>query len=296
MKLPFINYIVSALFAGYKYPELIKELKGFPIPLAKKINETTLVKVYNSIYTLDTEYFTGAKDLPNIAVLDKLGVTDMVWYLIKKDIPSLSKEKVKYINGAFDILYDMDMFIKMSALALAGLSNEDIELMVERDFNIFFDEPELKAFLFYFFNVKGWTLSDKKEYVDIIKRSSQNTEYYHDMMEAYEIALTGDKNYLMWKLNLTPHKSFEAMLNELGTDSFYFFKQKAKFDGDTQEARDWANVFLKTVERAEKLMTDKTKDKDFYEDLSEIIGFAKKTPKVEEDQNNIMHIQDLEDD
>ena len=46
------------------------------------------------------------------------------------------------------------------------LTQEDIELLVRGKYNIHFNELEIKTFLELFFNIKGWTLGDKKNYIE----------------------------------------------------------------------------------------------------------------------------------
>lgn len=60
-------------------------------------------------------------------------------------------------------------------------------------------------------------------------KDDKNLRYF------YNIALENDQNFLLWKLDLAPQKSYDAMLREMMNDSFYSFKELArKNPGDAQ--------------------------------------------------------------
>ncbi|MCA9381728.1 hypothetical protein KC678_05660, partial [Candidatus Dojkabacteria bacterium] len=83
-----------------------------------------------------------------------------------------------------------------------------------------------------------------------------------------------------------PQKSFEVMLQDLGSDAYYFFKEKSRLSAS--EAQAWAGIFLRTVERAEKLQTDKDKASDFFKDLDDLLA------KSKEEASKITQTQDEE--
>jgi hypothetical protein len=264
MKLPFVKYLEALVMCRYDNEKIQEELHQMPIPLAKDFPEGAINNVREVLQEKDPEYLKPPfkSDYPDMDLIGTMGISDLVHYLLKIDagIP------LKHISGAFELLYDADMFEKISALALANVTEQDIELIVHGKYNIHYDESQIKAFLFYFFNVNEWTISDKKDYLKRIKDE--------DLAEYYKLALDGDKNYLMWKLDIAPQKSFEVMLQDLGSDAYYFFKEKAKYS--PSEAQVWAGVFLRTVERAEKLQSDKSKDNDFFKDIGDLIARANK--------------------
>ncbi len=131
------------------------------------------------------------------------------------------------IEGAFSLLNDPLMYRLITSLALAGITEEDIELIVNGKYNIHYTSEDIKEFLHYFFKVDGWSLNQKKDYVSGIKDQS--------LSRFYKLALKGDKDYLVWKLGAAPDKSFDHMLRDMMLDSYYNFKERSKVDPDTAQ-------------------------------------------------------------
>lgn len=173
------------------------------------------------------------------------------------------------ITGAFEVLNDPLMYRLITSMALAGITKEDIELIVNGKYNIHYSSEDIEEFLKYFFNVEKWTLSDKKEYVTQIADQS--------LQRFYTLALKGDKDYLLWKLGAAPDKSFNLMLRDMMVDSYYNFKERSKVDPDT--AQRWGGLAVKLTDRLEKL----EKDTDNKQDLFEAIQFQIETLVVNTD-------------
>lgn len=264
MKLPFTKYLEALVMCRYDNEKIQKELNKMPIPLALNFPEQAIDMVRNKLQELNPEYLNPPfqDDYPNMDILKELDIFDITHFLLKID----AGYPLKHVSGAFELLYDPEMFAKMSSLAFANVSEQDIELIVHGKYNIHYDEIQIKEFFHTFFSVQDWTISEKKQYLKRIKDE--------DLLSFYEMALDGDKNYLMWKLGIAPQKSFETMLQDLGSDAYYFFKEKSKHA--PSEAQVWAGVFLRTVERAEKLQTDKDKSSDFFKDIGDLIERANK--------------------
>ena len=70
----------------------------------------------------------------------------------------------------------------------------------------------------------------------------------------------------MWKLGAAPNKTFDSMLRDIMTDSYYNFKENSKINSDI--AQKWGMLALKTIEKLERLDKD-TKDKrSVFEDIT----------------------------
>jgi hypothetical protein len=134
----------------------------------------------------------------------------------------VTSEGIDGVKGAFEIINDPMMYRLITSLALAKITDEDIELIVNGKYNFQYSSDDIEEFLHYFFNVKEWTLPRKQEYVDQVKDSG--------LKRFYKLALKGDKDYLVWKLGAAPEKSFDHMLRDMMTDSYYNFKERAKAD------------------------------------------------------------------
>ena len=291
MKLPFVKYLEALVMCRYDNEKIQEELSKMPIPLAKNFPESGIAMVRQKLQEKDPEYLQVPfqNDYPNPDLLQNMEVYDLVYFLLKLD----AGYPLQHVSGAFELLYDPEMFAKMSALAFANVNEQDIELIVHGKYNIHYDESQIKAFLHYFFSVQDWTITDKKDYLKRIKDQ--------ELYSIYEMALDGDKNYLMWKLGIAPQKSFEVMLQDLGSDAYYFFKEKARYSPG--EAQAWAGVFLRTVERAEKLQTDKDKSSDFFKDIGDLIERANKGAvvvgqvlKTDDNEAPLPHIDTLNKD
>ena len=161
------------------------------------------------------------------------------------------------IQGAFEVINDPLMHRLITSMALAGITKEDIELIVNGKYNIHYSSEDIEEFLKYFFNVDKWTLSDKKEYVSQVEDQT--------LARFYTLALKGDKDYLLWKLGAAPDKSFNLMLRDMMVDSYYNFKERSKVDPDT--AQRWGGLAVKLTDRLERL----EKDTDNKQDLIEAI-------------------------
>jgi len=142
----------------------------------------------------------------------------MFGYLYKISVP----DGVEGIEGAFDILNDPLMYRLITSMALAKITDEDIELIVNGKYNIQYGSDDIEQFLYYFFDIASWSLARKKEYVNQISSP--------DLKKFYKLALKGNKDYLVWKLGAAPDKSFDQMLRDMMTDSYYNFKERAKSD------------------------------------------------------------------
>ncbi len=75
----------------------------------------------------------------------------MFSYITKLEVPCGTLG----IKGAFDILEDPAMHQLITALAIARITDEDIELLVNGKFNVQYSPEDIKEFLHYFFDVEG---------------------------------------------------------------------------------------------------------------------------------------------
>ncbi|MAH42804.1 hypothetical protein CL614_03705 [archaeon] len=134
------------------------------------------------------------------------------------------KTNVHDIEGALKILNDPLMKRLVTSLAVASITTEDIELIVNGKYNIEYSHENIKLFLKYFFDVEQYSFLEKKKLVE--KVADPDTKRF------FTIALKGDKDYLLWKLGAAPDKSFDAMLRDMMSDSYYNFKERSRVDPD----------------------------------------------------------------
>jgi len=248
MKIPFIKYVEALVCSKLTRDEILDRLNEpeFFAPF------DGVDQVHATLAQINPDYIT--KNQPDPNWLMELGVDKMVGYLRKLEMPNGTTG----IAGAFRLLEDPLMYRLITSLALAKITDEDIELIVNGKYNINYTSEDITEFLHYFFNVKSWSLSDKVEFVNETKSN--------DLKKFYLLALKGDKDHLVWKLGAAPNKSFDSMLREIMTDSFYNFKEQSKTNVDL--AQKWGALALKTVEKLEKFDKDTKDKKDVFSEIT----------------------------
>jgi hypothetical protein len=76
------------------------------------------------------------------------------------------KTNVRDIEGAIKILNDPLMKRLVTSLAIASITTEDIELIVNGKYNIDYSHENIKLFLKYFFDVEKYSFPEKKKLVE----------------------------------------------------------------------------------------------------------------------------------
>jgi len=285
MKVPYIKYVEALVCSKYTRDEIYDRLATQEF----FITFNGVDQVHDTLAQVNPDFIL--KNHPDPRWLEELGVDKMVSYLRKLEMPRGDIG----ILGAFRILEDPLMYRLITSLALAKITDEDIELIVNGKYNINYTSEDITEFLHYFFNVKPWSLTDKLQYVDITENN--------DLKKFYKIALKGDKDYLVWKLGAAPNKTFDSMLRDIMTDSYYNFKENSRVNSDT--AQKWGTLALKTVEKLEKLDRDTKDKKDVFTEITFKLSASKEPPKegdlpategplaVKVEQKEFKHISEL---
>lgn len=207
---------VKTLVAGRLSPEDILDRLGkhqltFPLPGVQEIHEQLKAE--------QPAYFKNPKASIEMQWLQDWDIEEMYGHLF--NVYSSAVTPVD-IEGAFTLLGDPLMKRLVSSLAVANITTEDIELIVNGKYNVEYSHENIKLFLKYFFDVEDFTFADKKRLVEAVKDP--------DIKKFYKIALKGDKDYLLWKLGAAPDKSFDMMLRDMMSDSYYNFKERSRVD------------------------------------------------------------------
>lgn len=247
MKVPYIKYVEALVCSKLSRDEIYDNLNDQEF----FITFQGVDQVHKMLSQLNPDYIL--RDQPDPNWLMELEVDKMVAYNRKLEMPN----GVLGIAGAFRILEDPLMYRLVTSLALAKITDEDIELIVNGKYNISYTSEDITEFLHYFFNVKSWSLTDKVQFTEFQENN--------DLKKFYKMALKGDKDHLVWKLGAAPNKSFDSMLREIMTDSFYNFKENALRNSDI--AQKWGTLALKTVEKLEKLDKDTKDKKDIFSEI-----------------------------
>jgi len=250
MKWPHKKFIQALLCERYGPDQVLEELNKHNLPFPAQ----ELQDIYMEIKPKQEAYFNHRRREIDRDFLDKEGLHRMWAYYFKKPT-DLDTNPIK---GAFALLENTQLRILLFAMALAGVSPEDAELIVNAKFDINASSEDIDSFLFYFFNLEDFNYSEKTALEDLFAKDVPTKR-------AFKLALTGDKNYMLWKLGAAPDKSFDQMLRDMLADSYYIFKEKAKLDPDT--ATKFGSLAVKLADRLERVMVNEQKADDLFSEI-----------------------------
>jgi hypothetical protein len=271
-KFPHTRY-VTTLVAGKQSPEaILEDLKkvdlNFPLPGVQEI--------YEDLKSQQPDYFKSSKASIELAWLEEWDIKEM--YGFRFDVYT-SDTNTRDIEGAFKILNDPLMKRLVTSLAIANITTEDIELVVNGKYNIEYSHEHIRLFLKYFFDVQQYSFAEKKTLVEKVVDP--------DTKRFFTIALKGDKDYLLWKLGAAPDKSFDAMLRDMMSDSYYNFKERSRVDPDL--AQRWGGLAVKLSDRIDRIAGEKTSSEDFFEELEF------KLEETRKEEQSMVHIDELKE-
>lgn len=274
-KYPHINFIKTLLLGRCNLQEIYETLEkhGFSKPSTNELG--AIRRDLETTYPEPTYLNTMTKTESSIDIdwLVENGFAPLYGFWFKIEVPNTHG-----IQGAFNLVDDPLMFRLVTSLAITGITDEDIELLVNGKYNQQYASEDISLFLHYFFNMKNWSRVNKAAWI----KKNAPAEY----ARYYKIALKGDKDYLIWKLGAAPDKSFEQMLSEMSTDAYYNFKERSR--NDPELAQKWGTLAVKLIEKLDKVKKDEQKSNDFFD----MIEFS-----VDEkaDQDGIIHMEDLDE-
>ncbi len=263
-KLPYEN-LVKILIINKESPvAIIDTLKSMDFTLPLNITDLCK-KIHKDLVAENPEYFAGTISLED-NWLKTIGLYELYYghYGLTPD----NKEDLNGFLGAKRIIEDPRMRRAIQAMALIKITQEDIELVLNAKYDFNFVPEEIEFFLNNYFNVNKWTLPQIKALVDI----EPNKEF----KEMYLLALKGDKSYLMWKLGLSPNKSYQEMLQDMMNDAYYLFKENSRPGQDNEAAIKWSNIAIKVAEKLDK----SGKDEDEALTLFQSITFNTQMPEI----------------
>jgi len=250
--IPHKRYIQVLMVGGLSSQAIIYDLNQMNLPIPHPAG--LIQNLYKDLYNTNPDHFDeGDKDKPDMSWLEKLGLDSLFAYKFNKGCKKMDPG----IKGAFKILEDPLMRRAIQSLAFAKVTNEDIELIVNGKFDIGYATEDFEAFLKYFFDVHDWNYNERVEFIQF-EQSSDNKRFY-------KLALDGDKPYLMWKLGLSPSRSFDDMLREMFNDSFYNFKERSRHDPEL--AQRWGTLAVKLSDKLDKLDKDDLDREELFQNL-----------------------------
>ena len=190
--------------------------------------------------------------------MDKGLLQLFTYYRLQEDPMFYSPVPPLGVEGALRILDDPHMRRLITAMSLCDIQDTDIDLIVNARYNYNYQAEDAQIFVRYFADFREYKYKDREAYVEQVTDK--------DSKRVFKLALTGDKNMLLWNLGLAPDKSFDSMLRDIATDSFYFFKERMKNHLE-DDAQKWATLFLKTQERIDKLDADNDDKKTLFGEI-----------------------------
>lgn len=250
MKWPHKKFIQALLCERYGPDKVFEELEKHNLPFPTE----ELEDIYMEIKPGQQAYFNHRRKDIDRDFLDKEGLHKMWAYYFNKP----TDVETDSIKGAFSILENTQLRVLLFAMALAGVSPEDAELIVNAKFDINASSEDIDSFLFYFFNLDDFNYSEKAALEEIFAKDVHTKR-------AFKLALNGDKNYMLWKLGAAPDKSFDQMLRDMLADSYYLFKEKARTDVDT--ATKFGGLAVKLADRLERVTANEQKADDLFSEI-----------------------------
>lgn len=254
-KWPHKKFIQALLCERYGPDQVLEELDKWNLPFPVQ----DLQGIYMEIKPRQAAYFNHRKKEIDRDFLDRENLHQMWAYYFKKP----TELDTIPIRDAFVLLENTQLRTLLYAMALVGMSSEDMELIINGKFDINVSSEGVDAFLFYFFNLKEYNYSEKTALEESFARDLTTKR-------AFKLALKGDRNYMLWKLGAAPDKSFDQMLRDMLADSYYLFKEKAMTDPDT--AIKFGSLSVKLADRLERVIQNDQKADDLFSEIKFDLG------------------------
>ena len=254
IRVPEKKYIQTLIVGKNNAALIVDELQMRKIP----IPSIEMKAIYNEVVKscpIPNFFHEDCKVDPPTEWLENLGISAMYAYRFNKP----ATDSIKGCKGAFDMLEDPKMVKYIHALCLSGVDKDDIELILNAKYNISFETPDFEKFMTYFANYDGWSYTDKEMFV--------NQVLDQDLKKVYRNALTKDRTTLIWELGLgtDPDASFDDMLKDMFTDTYFYFKRTAQFK--PEDAVKFATLATKLSDRMDAIRDRDTEQKDLYTEL-----------------------------
>lgn len=214
-----------------------------------------LKALYDEIVDTNPTYFTDF-DIPvDPDWIESLDLGPLFFHRFKIHSP----KSLSGCPGAMKILEDPRLVRYILVLCMAGIPRDDLELILNARYDISYDSPDFDVYLKFFANFEGWTYTDKQKYITTV--TDKELRYF------LQTALTAPRAQVIWELGLgtDPSASFDSMLQDMFTDSYYFFKKKVNHTPD--DAQKFAALAIKISDRLESLNDKQREQENIFADL-----------------------------
>lgn len=232
-------------------PLFVEDLTNRKIQIPK---DKELIAIHDELVNTNPEYFTSEIEADPDWVKD-VGLSPMFYFRWKKP----TDLSLRGCEGAFRILEDPRMMKYMHLLSFAGITKDDIELILNAKYNISYETEDFQAYFQFFANYDGWTYTDKELFSDQIVDL--------ELRKQYKLALKEDRAQLIWEIGLgtDPDLSVPDLLHDMFNDSYRYFKRFQKNRPD--DAQKYASLAVKISDRLEGI---KDKDADAQSLISQL--------------------------
>lgn len=249
-RIPHLKFIQTLIVGRMSAVDVVQKLQEFKLAFSPE----DIAAVYKELAKQNPTYFAqNSKEEADLDWVRELELLDLWGYLFSKPIDM----PITGIHGALKILDDQHLRKLILPMSMSGMSTEDIELTCTGRFDISYEPADFEKFIHYFANFKGWSNTDKELFI--------NAQGDKELKGNYQLAMQGDKNYLLWKLGTAPTKSFDEMLREMFRDSFYHFKEKQKLE--PEDAQRWGALAVKISDRLDKIEQDMAEKKNVFDEV-----------------------------
>ena len=182
MRLPYENYVKTLIATRRSNDDIVLNIRDMNL----KITDQIVLDLKEQMYLEQSDYFEDVREPVDLDWLENHNIDKMFGYLFDHQI----RRPIAGAEGALRIFEDAQMYRMVTAMALANVEADEIELVIQSKLDISYDHDDIVEFLNYFFDVKGWSKKDKELYLTSVTDS--------DLKRAYKDAVSGDKNKLYW--------------------------------------------------------------------------------------------------
>jgi hypothetical protein len=241
-------------------------IRRIPVP-----DQQDIIAIRDDLIKTNPQFFADPTTEADLDWLQLLGLAPMYHYRFNR----ATDMSLKGVSGSFRMQDDPRMSKYMHVLLFAAIPLEDVAMILNAKYNIAYDDEDYGIFAKFFGNYEGWSYSDREFYSDQITDQ--------DLRKLYKMAIKGDRGQLIWELGLgpDPNLSFDDLLRDMFTDSYFYFKRNIKLRPD--DAQKFAALAVKISDRLESI-DDKNKDaQDFLQQMKVNLQTESTKPKAKEE-------------
>jgi hypothetical protein len=277
IRVPEKKYIQALIIGKLNASLVVDDLNSRRIAITNGMKQ-----IYAQLVAENPVYFQKDNtDEPDPDWVKSLGVAPMYYYRFKKS----TDISLQGCEGAFRMLEDPKVVKYINTLCIAGVNRTDVELILNAKYNISYESPDFDTYIEYFANYDGWSYNDKELYIN-------NEVQDAELKALYKLAMTGERSRLIWELGLgtDPGASFDDMLQDMFTDSYFYFKKKLKFAPD--DAQKFAQLAIKLADRMDQIKDKSREQTDLFSELK--FKLEEESTSKKDTKSQVVDIADMD--